>query len=361
MSNSPKRVHIEGANIAALTAAARLSKFKYQVSVNGDIYQNTVIDGYSFDNGALFTLPAVYRDFFQKTGKHFGQVLEVKAMDPAFLFDFGDIQINFANLSRNARLAEIESKLGKDAADEWDSLLKHGEYLWDRIRENYVEWEFSIFRFDLNTYMRMRTPYIHNPYLFKILSHYATYLGYPAGIYKWSHILAFVEESFGIWQVEGGIGALTRAIKVRATDLGTKFENNNDYDFYIDATQVHTAPEQRLLGINNYPNVLPVRTVIFNKSGLTTDIYAQEMAPGKYSLVITGELETDRFDRFIEVDQIRPAIQGDADDQLLTNIRSANKRRFKVRHADSLSHAGITGELLANAVRGIKNRPSHEH
>lgn len=361
MSKSLKRVHIDGANIAALTAAARLSKFKYEVTLNGDIYQNTVIDGYSFDNGALFTLPAVYRDFFQKTGKHFGQVLDVKAMDPAFVFDFGDIQINFANLSRNARLAEIEAKLGKDAAQEWDALLKQGEYLWDRIRENYVEWEFSILRFDLNTYMRMRTPYVQNPYLLKILSHYATYLGYPAGLYKWSHILAFVEESFGIWQVNGGIGALTSAIKERAAELGTKFEVNNNYDFYIDATQEHSAPEQRLIGINNFPEKLPVRTVIFNKSGLTTDIYAQELASGKYSLVITGPLETPRFSKFIEVDQIRPAIQGDADDQLLTNIRAANKRRFKVRHADSLSHAGITGELLANAVRGIKNRPSHEH
>ena len=259
------------------------------------------------------------------------------------------------------RLAEIEAKLGKVAAEEWDALLKQGEYFWDRIRENYVEWEFSILRFDLNTYMRMRTPYVQNPYLLKILSHYATYLGYPAGLYKWSHILAFIEESFGIWQVNGGIGALTSAIKERAAELGTKFEANNNYDFYIDATQEHSAPEQRLIGINNFPEKLPVRTVIFNKSGLTTDIYAQELASGKFSLVITGPLETLRFGKFIEVDQIRPAIQGDADDQLLTNIRTANKRRFKVRHADSLSHAGITGELLANAVRGIKNRPSHEH
>ena len=204
-----KKVYIEGANLAALTAAARLSKFKYQVTVNGDTYRNTVIEEYTFDTGPLFTLPAVYRDFFQKTGKHFGQVLNVTPMDPAFRFDFGEVQIDFANLSRSARLKEITEKLGADAAEEWEKALKQGEYLWDRIRENMVEWEFSLLRFNPDTYLRMRAPLIRNPYLNKIMANYATYLGYPTGIYKWSHIAAFVEESFGIWQIEGGLEALT--------------------------------------------------------------------------------------------------------------------------------------------------------
>ncbi|MFM8621470.1 MAG: phytoene desaturase, partial [Candidatus Nanopelagicaceae bacterium] len=148
MSNLENKVYIEGASIAGLTAAARLAKFKYQVTLSGQSYQSTEIDGFTFDHGALFTLPAVFRDFFQKTGKHFGQVLEVKPMDPAFLFNFGEMQINFANLSRNERLNEIEHKLGKVAAVEWDHALKQAEYLWDRVRENYFEWEFSLTRFN---------------------------------------------------------------------------------------------------------------------------------------------------------------------------------------------------------------------
>ena len=355
------RVYIEGASIAALTAAARLGKFKYQVTINGEIYRNTELSGYSFDPAPLFTLPAVYRDFFQKTGKHFGQVLEVKAMDPAFVFEFADLTINFSNLSRSARLGEIREKLGEDAAFEWDLALKQGEYLWDRIRENYVEWEFSPLRFDLSTYLRMRAPIIRNPYLRRILANYATYLGYPAGIYKWSHIAAFVEESFGIWQVNGGLGALTEAIKNRAIELGVNFGHVDQFDYYIDASQIHEVPTQRLLGLKGVQEELPIRTVIFHKDGLTTDIYASKLDQEKYSLVLSGKLEIDRFNPFIEVDQIRPGITGNSDDQVLTKIRTANKRKFKVRHMDSLSHAGITGELLANAVRGIKNRPSHEH
>jgi len=78
-------------------------------------------------------------------------------------------------------------------------------------------------------------------------------------------------------------------------------------------------------------------------------------------LVLTGKLDIEEFDDYAIVDQIREGIDGDGDNQVLTKIRTANKRRFKARHMDSLSHAGICGELLANAVRGIKNRPSHEH
>jgi hypothetical protein len=356
-----KKVYIEGSSIAALTAAARLAKFKYEVTVSGESYSNTEIDGFSFDRGDLLTLPAVFRDFFQKTGKHFGQVVEANPVDPAFVFEFPDLTINFANLSRNARLAEIESKLGKAAAQEWDLALKQGEYLWDRIRENYVEWEFSLRHFNPDTYLRLRAPIIRNPILRKILSHYATYVGYPADIYKWSHVLAFVEESFGIWQIKGGLGALTDAIKQRAAELGVNFGQLEDFDYLIDATQIHSAPKQRLIGIVNYPVSLPVRTVKFHENGTTTDIYATQMESGKYALVLTGNLDINDFDKYKVVDEIRPEVIGDSDDQVLTRIRTANKRKFKVRHLDSLSHAGITGELLANAVRGIKNRPSHEH
>lgn len=356
-----KKVFIDGANIASLTAAARLGKFKYEVIIYGESYRNTEIGGYSFDNAPLLTLPAVYRDFFQKTGKHFGQVLDVKAMDPAFIFEFEDVTINFANLSRNARLQEIENKLGKAAAEEWDKALKQAEYIWDRIRENYVEWEFSLFRVNPDTYLRMRAPFIQNPYLQKIMANYATYVGYPAGIYKWSHLLAFVEESFGVWQVNGGLGALTEAIKARAVDLGTKFGISEEFDYCIDATQEHSRPTQRLIGISNYPGELPIRTVIFHSNGLTTDIYASKVERGKYSLVLTGKLDINDFDNYSVVDQIRPGYEGNSDNQLLTRIRTANKSKFKVHHLDSLSHAGIAGELLANAVRGVKNRPNHEH
>ena len=361
-----KKVFIEGAGLAGLTCAARLQKFKYQTFLVGEPFRNTIIDGFEFDTAPLFTLPAVYRDFFQKTGKHFGQVLEVKAVEPAFIFRFPDLEITFANLSRSARLAEIKNKLGEAAATEWDTLLKTGEYFWERMRENYLEWEFSWLRADLATLMKLRIPRVGNPYLQKILAHYATYAGYPAGLYKWSHILAFVEESFGVWQINGGLGALTNAVRTRAADLGSRFEAPTKYDFHVDATQVAEVPTQRLIGVAEYSGEIPARTVIFHESGLTTDIYATANDADSYSLVISGEIANIRsalsnYENYIRVDQIRSGTQGSADNQVLTKIRTLNNSKLRVRHLDTLAHAGICGELLANAVRGIKNRPSHEH
>jgi hypothetical protein len=360
------KVLIKGASIAGLTAAARLKKSSgkseiFECHIDGEIYQNTKIAGYEFDYAPLFSLPATFRDFFQKTGKHFGQVLNVEPKDPAFVFRFEDLEINFANLSHSARMDELRNKLGDTAAKEWELLIKSGEYFWDRLRENYLEWEFSFSRANIPIYLKLRAPYIQNPYLKRIVAHYATYFGYPAGIYKWSTMVAFAEESFGIWQIKGGIGALTEALKLRALDLGVRFEKPDNYDYLIECEESFSRPTQRLIGIKGYPHNLPVRTVIFHKSGLTTDIYATEKSSGNYSLVLTGKLDISEFDQYSEVDQIRPAIQGSGDNRLLTKIRTASKRNFKVRHLDSLAHGAIAGELLANALRGIKNRPSHEH
>ena len=366
---NPEDIAVVGAGIGGLCTAARLAKAGHRVTIfeasnrTGGKCRTEWIDRYAFDTGpSLLTLPAVYRDFFQRTGDVMGRVLELEEVNPSFDYRFHDgTSVKFANLSRKKTLSSIQESLGIEAAAEWDSILKQGEMLWDRIRENYVEWEFSFTRFNPDTYLRLRAPFVRNPYLNKILSHYATYFGYPAGLYKWSHIVAFIEESFGVWQIEGGLETLTAAIKQRALDCGATIGESSAFDFYIDATELHSTPPQRLIGIANYPHELPIRMVLFHKDGLTTDIYSTRIDSGKYSLVLTGKLDIDNFNNFAEVDQIRAGFEGDADNQVITKIRTANKRKFKVRHIDSLAHAGITGELLANAVRGIKNRPSHEH
>lgn len=355
------KVLIRGASISGLTAAARLNKAGFRCFITGDIYQNTKLENYEFDHGTLLTLPATLRDFFQKTGKHFGQVLEVNPCEPAFSFRFEDLSLDFANLSHSARIKEISEKLGEAAANEWRDLIAHGERYWDLLRENYLEWEFSIRRAKIPTYLSLKPQFVKDPYLQKILAHYATYFGYPAGIYKWSTLVAFAEQSFGIWQIKGGLGALHQSIFDRARELGVLHQDSKDFDYLIETNEIFSRAAQRLIGISGYQKELPIRTVIFHSSGHSTDIYATKLEPGKYSLVLTGKLDIPDFDDFIEVDQIRPKIHGNADNRLITKIRSANKTVFKVRHLDSLAHAAIAGELLANALQGIKNSPSHEH
>ena len=88
-------VVVVGAGLAGLSAALRLAGAGRKVTVleresvpggrNGLLNK----DGYAFDTGpSLLTLPAVYRDFFARTGKHLGQVLDIKGVDPAFDYRF---------------------------------------------------------------------------------------------------------------------------------------------------------------------------------------------------------------------------------------------------------------------------------
>ena len=48
-------------------------------------------DGFVFDTGpSLFTLPAVYRDLFLKTGKALEESVDVQPLDTAFAYRFAD-------------------------------------------------------------------------------------------------------------------------------------------------------------------------------------------------------------------------------------------------------------------------------
>ena len=79
------RVVVIGAGIGGMCAAARLAKAGHSV----DIYESSHFVGgkcrtewigkYAFDTGpSLLTLPAVYRDFFLKTGEPIERVLELQ-------------------------------------------------------------------------------------------------------------------------------------------------------------------------------------------------------------------------------------------------------------------------------------------
>ena len=62
------------------------------------------------------TLPAVYRDFFQRTGEVMGRVLELVPVNPSFYYRFADGKsVKFANLSRKETLVAITDSFGIEA------------------------------------------------------------------------------------------------------------------------------------------------------------------------------------------------------------------------------------------------------
>ena len=253
---NPENIAVIGAGIGGLCTAARLAKAGHKVTIfeasdrTGGKCRTEWIGRYAFDTGpSLLTLPAVYRDFFQRTGDVMGRVLEIEEVSPSFDYRFHDGKsVQFANLSRKKTLAAIEESLGADAASEWDRVMVQAEAMWDVSREPFIESELKsplsllkrprLLR-DLKTispWKSLRGIGIQNPYLAKIMDRYATYSGSdPRVAPAVLSTIAFVEEAFGAWHIKGGIGTLAEKITERCQKLGVEIHLNS----YVEEITLH--------------------------------------------------------------------------------------------------------------------------
>ena len=245
---SKPAVAVIGAGMGGMATAARLAKAGHQVTVyeasdrHGGKCRTEWIGNYAFDTGpSLLTLPAVYRDFFQRTGEVMGRVLELVPVNPSFDYRFADGKsVKFANLSRKETLAAVKESLGDNAAHEWDRVMSTAEAMWDVSREPFIESELRsiaslLKRPTLLRDLRIIAPWkslrdlkIDDLHLRNILDRYATYSGSdprvaPAVLAS----IAFVEEAFGAWHIKGGVGKLADAVYQRCLDRGVKFEFNS--------------------------------------------------------------------------------------------------------------------------------------
>ncbi len=247
MSATKELVAVIGAGMGGMCTAARLAKAGYEVTVfessdrHGGKCRTEWIGNYAFDTGpSLLTLPAVYRDFFQRTGDVMGRVVELQPVSPSFDYRFADgSDVRFANLSRKETLAAIDKSFGNLAAQEWDQIMHRAEAMWDVSREPFIESELRsvlslLKRPTLLRDLRIIAPWktlrdlkVRDQRLRKILDRYATYSGSdprvaPAVLAS----IAFVEEAFGAWHIKGGVGKLADAVYQRSLDRGVKFEFN---------------------------------------------------------------------------------------------------------------------------------------
>ena len=245
---NPEKIAVIGAGIGGLCTAARLAKAGHLVTIfeassrTGGKCRTEWIGRYAFDTGpSLLTLPAVYRDFFQRTGDVMGRVLELEEVNPSFDYRFHDgTSVKFANLSRKKTLTSIEQTLGADAAAEWNRVMLRAEAMWDVSREPFIESELKspislLKRPRLIRDLKIISPWkslrgigITNPYLAKIMDRYATYSGsdprYAPAVLS---TIAFVEEAFGAWHIKGGIGTLAEKITDRCEKLGVDIRLNS--------------------------------------------------------------------------------------------------------------------------------------
>ena len=298
----PERIAVIGAGIGGLCVAARLQKAGHQVTIfeaadrTGGKCRTEWIGRYAFDTGpSLFTLPAVYRDFFQRTGEVMGRILELQEVQPAFDYRFHDGKsVKFANLSRKKTLAQISQSLGAEAAAEWDRVMLQAEAMWDVSREPFIESELKsitslLKRPRLLRDIKVIAPWksirqlkIRSPHLAKIMDRYATYSGSdPRFAPAVLSTIAFVEEAFGAWHIKGGVGTLSERVTERCQKLGVVIELNT-------RVEEIALKDGQVAGVVIAGNHLPFDRVVANADAQF--VYEKLLAPTNKVLKVRRQL-----------------------------------------------------------------------
>ena len=248
------KIVVIGAGMGGMTAAARLARSGHSVTLYeaSDTYGGKLrtewIGKFAFDTGpSLLTLPAVYKDFFIRTGKPLGLLCEIEAVDPSFDYRFADgTTLTFANLSRHHTLNAIRNAYGEEVSRQWEQMMKRATKMWDVSRKSFVESELrsplSLLKrktllqdiFTIATWKSLRdfaNEQLPDQRLRYILDRYATYSGSdPRKAPAVLATIAYVEEAFGAWHIKGGLGRLAQLVHQRCIDVGVKFHFNSLVD-----------------------------------------------------------------------------------------------------------------------------------
>ncbi len=248
------RIVVIGAGMGGMAAAARLRVKGHEVTVveAGDTHGGKLgvvrRDGFAFDTGpSLFTLPAVYRDLFLKTGGPLEDSVELVALDPGFTYRFADgsaLPMPGAGVGRGAEA--MGDALGGTAADDWRALQQRAGRMWATTRRPFLEspltglGDLLPLARDLGA-VRTVAPWqtlrnlgratLSDWRARQVLDRYATYSGSdPRRAPAVLATIPYMEATFGAWHIAGGLRSLGDALRARLDErrvtvrLGTRVE-----------------------------------------------------------------------------------------------------------------------------------------
>jgi phytoene dehydrogenase-like protein len=243
------RIAVIGAGTGAMAAAARLATAGHTVTVHerGDTYGGALHrheeDGFAFDTGpGLLHLPAVHRDLFVKTGRErLEDRLTLTQVAPGALHVFADgTRVTLPNASRGGTVAALDTAFGPGAGERWGALMTRARAVWDATRRPLLEEPLTPelagapvadpwparrrgLRRRPATLARVAQE-LRDPRLAALLESHARAWGLdPATTPASAVVLAYLEEAFGVWYVQGGMRELARALHDRCRERGVTF------------------------------------------------------------------------------------------------------------------------------------------
>jgi phytoene desaturase len=245
------RIAVIGAGAGGLAAAARLGAKGHAVTllerndrVGGKLHTWTA-DGFSFDTGpSLFTLPAVYLDLFLKTGRPLEHEVDLQEVEPGFHYTFPDSTLDLPGSSIGRSTAAITEQLGAEAGESWRRLMKRAGDIWALTRDDILGSEITGARqlaglartpASLRTVapwlslQQIARKHVSDRHLLAVMDRYATYSGSQPGKAPGALVtIPFVEQTFGIWHIGGGLGRLADALRRRVERVGGQIRTEAD-------------------------------------------------------------------------------------------------------------------------------------
>lgn len=240
------RIVVIGAGLGGLVAAARLARLGHQVtlceqrdSVGGNLGTFSE-QGFTWDTGpSLLTMPQVFREFFLATGDPLDSEITLRALDPLTRYLFTDGSSVDASSDIDRHCAALEAAFGIGCGADWWALFERAERIFAASRGPFLESPLTGMRSlarlavsspgDIRTIAPTKTlrdlgrTYLRDPRLRMMLDRYATYAGSdprraPAALAA----IAYVEQAFGGWYVDGGLHQLGTAVAQRAEACGVQ-------------------------------------------------------------------------------------------------------------------------------------------
>jgi phytoene desaturase len=238
-------VVVIGGGVGGLAIAARLSVKGHRVTllehadrVGGKLFTYRR-DGFAFDTGpSLFTLPAVYRDLFLKTGKSLEESIDLQEIDPAFRYVFADqSEVILPGVNPATCAKAFGDAFGAISESQWREFIARGADMWRLTRGPFLQsplkgWK-SLLPLanprDVNTIApftslrKIARKYFTDPRMIMIVDRYATYTGSdPRHAPAVLATIPYIEQVFGAWHIGGGLGTLATALEKRCGERGVE-------------------------------------------------------------------------------------------------------------------------------------------
>ncbi len=241
------KIIIIGAGLGGLSAAVRLAKSGYSITV---LEKNETVGGkinlletggYKFDTGAsLLTMRHVLEDLFEFAERRIEDYLDIVPLEPICRYFWTDSTSFDASTDLEKTESEIKKIAPRDAAN-FQSFLNDSRRKYEIAEKTFLAHSLNDlqrllrpkFFKDLLAISSLKTLDAHNKRYFQsakmrqLFNRFATYNGSsPYETPATFALIPFVEFGLGAWYVRGGMYKIPKALEKLAKELGAEIKTN---------------------------------------------------------------------------------------------------------------------------------------